>query len=56
MTASVSSGFPTPPGGNGHRARQFNEAKPRLMRRVAEWFEDAVQGEPSREVSAGNPS
>ena len=33
-----------------------NEAKPRLMRRVAEWFEDAVQGESSREVSAGNPS
>jgi hypothetical protein len=49
-------GFPHPAGGNGHRVRQFNEAKPRLMRRVAEWFEDAVQGEPSREVSAGNPS
>jgi hypothetical protein len=31
-------GFPHPAGGNGHRVRQFTEAKPRLMRQVAEWF------------------
>lgn len=32
-------GFPHPAGGNGHRVRQFNEAKPRLMQQVSEWFE-----------------
>jgi hypothetical protein len=31
-------GFPHPAGGNGHRVRQFTEAKPRLMQQVAEWF------------------
>jgi hypothetical protein len=32
-------GFPHPAGGNGHRARQFAEAKTRLAKQVADWFE-----------------
>jgi hypothetical protein len=32
-------GFPHPAGGNGHRARLFNEGKARLERQVREWFE-----------------
>jgi hypothetical protein len=32
-------GFPHPAGGNGHRVRQFIEAKDRLTRQVADWFE-----------------
>jgi hypothetical protein len=44
-------GFPHPAGGNGHRVRQFNEVKPRLMRQVSEWFEDAAH-----RVPAGTPS
>jgi hypothetical protein len=31
-------GFPHPAGGNGHRVRQFTDAKPQLIRQVAEWF------------------
>jgi hypothetical protein len=35
-------GFPHPAGGNGHRVRQFTEAKSRLMRQVDEWFGNTI--------------